>query len=223
MRYIAVARLADRVSIASYAAVDNREMPAKLLAEKQEKVLRSNRIGEHTRLTITDRDVGSIHYDSDPVCLYLVICDREYQQRMAFKLLGELRRDFDAQFAGDISSASHGGLSKAAEGTLKRIVQRYNEAENVDKVAAVRMQVDDVKGVMQGNIQNVLRNQENIETLLDESDAMKNEASGFQRSANRAREKMWWKNIKLQIVIFILIAVLVVLIIGAIAGWFKKS
>lgn len=216
-----MARLADRTSIASYAAADSRELPAKLLAEKHEKVLRSGRIGEHTRLTITDREVGSIHYDSDPVCLYLVICSREYQQRTAFKLLGEVRREFEDKFSEQVSSARHSELSRAARDMLSGVCERYNVVENVDKVAAVKVQVEEVKGVMQGNIESVLRNQENIETLLDESDAMKNEATGFQRSANRAKDKMWWKNAKMQMAILALVIVLIILIIGAATNWFK--
>lgn len=177
--------------------------------DKLDKVLRSGRIGEHTRLTITDREVGSIHYDSGPTCLYLVVCAREYQQRTAFKFLGEVRRDFYASFENEIQTARHSSLSRPAKDLLRRLCEKYNSVQNVDKVAAVTLQVDEVKGVMQNNIQSVLRNQENIETLLDQTDTMKNEATGFQRSANRAKGKMWWKNVKLQIVIVILVIILI--------------
>lgn len=217
VRYVAVARLADRVPIADYAAVDTRELPAKLFDDKLDKVLRSGRIGQHTRLTITDRDVGSIHYDSDPTCLYLAICARDYSQRTAFRLLGELRAEFDARYSkDDIADAKYGGLSRSCRDTMKTVVAKYERLESVDKVAAVSVQVEEVKGVMQNNIESVLRNQENIETLLDQTDTMKNEATGFQRSANRAKDKMWWKNVKLQIVIIILVLVLVGGIIAAI-------
>lgn len=187
-----------------------------MLDEKLEKVLRSGRVGEHTRLTITDRDVGSIHYDSDPVCLYLVICAREYPQRAAFKFLADVRREFEPQFGNDVQTARQSSLSRGARELLVALCRKYNVIENVDKVAAVSVQVEEVKGVMQNNIQSVLRNQENIETLLDQSDTMKNEATGFQRSATRAKDKMWWKNTKLQIAIFILIAVLIAIILWAI-------
>lgn len=209
IRYVAVARLTDRVPVAEYAAIDSREVPTKLLDEKLEKVLRSGRVEEHTRLTITDREVGSIHYDSDPVCLYLVVCAREYQQRNAFKFLGEVRREFDASFGNDVQTARQSGLSRPAKELLRSLCEKYNSVQNVDKVAAVSLQVEEVKGVMQNNIQNVLRNQENIETLLDQTDTMKNEATGFQRSANRAKDKMWWKNTKMQIIIVVLVLIII--------------
>lgn len=205
--------------MADYAPVDNRDLSHRLLEDKRERVLHSGRVEEHRRLTITDKDVGTVHFDSDRSCVYLIICSREYDQRVAFKFLEELKRDFLSRFSGDIDSARHSSLSRSANEAFQSLCQRYNNVENVDKVASVAMQVDEVKGVMQDNIQSVLRNQENIETLLDQTDTMKNEATGFQRSANRAKEKMWWKNVKLQIVII----VIVIVIIGAvIAGVVSK-
>lgn len=211
-----MARLADRVPVAEYAAVDSRELPASLLDDKLEKVLRSGRVGEHTRLTITDREVGSIHYDSDPTCLYLVVCSREYQQRTAFKFLAEVRREFDDKFGDEVQSARHSSLSRPSRELLRTLCEKYNAAENVDKVANVNVKLEAVKGQMQNNIQSVLQNQENIETLLDQTDAMKNEAAGFQRSANRVKDNMWWKNTKMQVIIVVLVALLILIIVVAV-------
>lgn len=222
MRYVAVARLADKVTIADFAPAESRDMPLKLLEEKRERVFHSGRVGEHHRLTITDKDVGTIHYDSDPVCIYLVVCSREYQQRTAFKFLDEVRRDFDTRFGNDVQTARQGSLTRSSRELLRDLCDKFNTVENVDKVASVSMQVEEVKDVMQNNIQSVLRNQENIETLLDQTDTMKNEATGFHRSANRVKDKMWWKNVKLQIIIIILVLVIIAAIVGGVLSK-KKS
>lgn len=179
-------------------------------------MLHSGRVGEHLRLTITDKDVGTIHFDSDPDCLYLAICAREYPQRAAFKFLGELKREFDERFGKDVQTARHSALSRPSRELFRTLCDKYNAVESVDKVAAVSMQVEEVKGVMQDNIQSVLRNQENIETLLDQTDTMKNQASDFQRTANRTKNKMWWKNAKLQLVIVILAIIIIAIIIAAV-------
>lgn len=214
VRYVAVARLVDKVTVADFTAIESREISPKLLEEKRERVLHSGRVGEHHRLTITDKDVGTIHFDSDPVCIYLAVCSREYQQRAAFKFLGEVRREFDSRFGNDVQTARHSSLTRSCREMFRTICEKFNTIENVDKVASVSMQVDEVKGVMQNNIQSVLRNQENIETLLDQTDTMKNEATGFQRSAHRAKDKMWWKNVKLQIVIVIIVLAIIAIIVG---------
>lgn len=213
MRYVAVARLEDRVPVAEYAAIDRRTLPKTLFDDKLDKVLRSGRVSEHSRLTITDREVGSIHYDSDPACLYLVVCSKEYPQRAAFKFLGEVKREFEAEFGSRIPTARHSALSRASKPLLAELISQYNRVENVDKAAAVSLQVEEVKGAMQNNIQAALRNQENLETLLDKSDAMRNEATTFQRTAVQVKKKYWWQNVKLQIIIALIIIAIIILVI----------
>lgn len=53
-----------------------------------------------------------------------------------------------------------------------------------------------------------VQNQENLETLLTDTEAMRGEASVFHRSAVRAKDKMWWKNFKLMCAIILLAALL---------------
>jgi predicted membrane-bound mannosyltransferase len=70
-----------------------------------------------------------------------------------------------------------------------------------------------VKGVMQNNINAVLKNQDNLETLLESSSNMRDDAATFQRSAVRAKNKFWWQNIRLMIAVGVLLIVLVAVIV----------
>lgn len=58
-----------------------------------------------------------------------------------------------------------------------------------------------------------VQNQENLETLLDSSDTMRNEASTFNRSTKAAKDRMRWKNMKMNIFIFVLLLALVLVIV----------
>lgn len=60
------------------------------------------------------------------------------------------------------------------------------------------------------------QNTENLETLLDISDNMKNEASSFNRSTQDVKKRMQWKNLKMKILILLLL----LLIVGVVAGSF---
>mmetsp|Transcript_20515 Transcript_20515/g.50205 ORF Transcript_20515/g.50205 Transcript_20515/m.50205 type:complete len:227 (-) Transcript_20515:72-752(-) len=217
VRFAAVARLADRVPLATYVAADPRDIPQDVFDEKLGKVLRSGRVAEHARLTITDKDVGNIHYDSDPSCLFLVMTSADYPQRAAFKFLTELRVQFQDRFEPEIGGAKAMGLSRPGRGILKDLCQQYNVVENVDKVAQVNVQVEEVKTAMQENIQTVMRNQENLETLVDKSDMMRNEAQAFQRTAGEVKNKMWWQNTKMLILIVLGLLVLILVIVVPIA------
>lgn len=209
MRYVAVARISDSTAVADYVSTDTRRFSRSLFEEKLEKVLGSGRVEQHGRLTITDKDVGSIHYTSDPVCLYFVITCREYPQRSAFEFLRDLKLQFEEEFGDDIGRGRGGSLSRSSRRMLEGLVKKYSDLKNVSRTEAVAVQVEEVKGAMQKNIQSVLKNQENLETLLDKTNAMKNEASTFQRTSERVKKKYFWENKKLMVVIIILLVILI--------------
>lgn len=71
VRYVAVARVPDKVPVASFVPPASTQFTKSHFDTKLAKVLRSGRVEEHRRLTITDNEVGTIHYDSDKACLYL--------------------------------------------------------------------------------------------------------------------------------------------------------
>lgn len=213
VRYLAVARIADKTAVAAHAFGS---ATAVVLDDKLARVLASGRVDEHGRLTITDKDVGSIHYDSDPACLYLAVTAAEYPQRLAFKMLSDVRARFEAGFGNEFNSARAGGLTKKTRAMFAELAARYEDAGGDDKLASVAMQVEEVKGAMQNNISAVLKNQDNLETLLESSSNMRTDASAFQRSAVSAKNRFWWQNTKLMLAICVGLVVLVAAIAGPI-------
>lgn len=129
---MAVARLHDRLPVARYAPVDTPALPAATFEEKVTRVLRSRRIAAHLRLTITDNEVGCIHFDSAPPCMYLVVTPREVPQRVAFQFLADLAAAFEPAHGITTvdapSSARHWGLSPKAEGLIAKVTAPYNGA-----------------------------------------------------------------------------------------------
>lgn len=182
LHYIAVARIADCTRIAALATPEG-GISRDVLEEKAQKVVQSGRIHQHVRLTIADNQVGRIHYHSDPAFLYIgmyfpsffarqgpaandgglvscfvVVTAAEYPQRMAFKVLSEVRHLFQHHFSDDMGLVkSCALLSKRAREPLLKIVAKYSDVTNVDKVAGVNVQVQQVKSLMQDNIQSALK------------------------------------------------------------------
>lgn len=171
-----------------------------------------------------------------------VVTSQEYPQRVAFRLLTEARAEFDQQFSEEISHAKHLGLSKTAKPLLKKLAGTYEDLKTVDKITNVALQVEQVKGMMQNNIEaalkvskatflylidaasmlgngtnllfvGVLQNQDNLETLLDTSDTMRNEASSFNKSTTGVKDRMRWKNTKYMLLIAFFLIVLVAVIV----------
>ncbi|KAA8494532.1 Vesicle-associated membrane protein [Porphyridium purpureum] len=209
VRFLAVARLQDRVPLLWYCSASDPE----LHEGKFRKLLASGRVAEHARLTVTDRDVGTIHFECDPVCVYMTMCDPSYPQRTAFQLLTEFRDEFSAEFGPAVRGARDGEMNKSGKRMVKAFMETYDQARNVDQLEGVKYQVDEVKGVMENNIQQALNNQENLDTLVDKTDVMRNEASNFQRSSQAAKNKFWWQNTTFMVLIVIAAIVLVLVIV----------
>ncbi len=140
---------------------------------------------------------------------------------MAFSMLAELQKRFEDAFSDTFAVAAEHGLDRKAAPLLAEVAKKYETPEGIDKVSAVAIQVEQVKGVMQQNINSVLSNQDNLDTLLTESTAMAGEASSFSRTANQAKNAMWWKNMKLIIAIIVLFVILIAVVFASV--YFNKG
>ncbi|TFK70235.1 synaptobrevin [Pluteus cervinus] len=84
------------------------------------------------------------------------------------------------------------------------------------KTAAIQQQIDDTVGIMRENITKVAERGERLESLQGKTDNLAVSAQGFRRGANRVRKNMWWKDMKMRIIIGVVIAVIIVIIVVSI-------
>lgn len=150
-----------------------------------------------------------------------MVTKENYPQRTAFSMLAELQKRFEESFGDSFAVSAEHGLDRKAASLFTDVTKKYETPEGIDKVSAVAIQVEQVKGAMQQNINSVLKNQENLDTLLTESTAMAGEASSFSRTANQAKNAMWWKNMKLIIAIVVLFVVLIAVVFASV--FFNKG
>ncbi|CAA7270758.1 unnamed protein product [Cyclocybe aegerita] len=80
----------------------------------------------------------------------------------------------------------------------------------------VQAQIDDTVGIMRENITKVAERGERLEALQDKTDTLAVSAQGFRRGANRVRKNMWWKDMKMRIIIGAAIVIILVIIIVSI-------
>ena len=141
VRFLAVARMEDRVVVASYThgSSSRHDLHTGVL----QKVLRSQKtVTDNPRLTITDREVGTVHYDTDRSAIFVAITAFEYPQRLAFKCIGELKSRFQASFGEALHKSAEGGLSKPARQILADVCTMFEDPAAVDKTIGVLRQVE---------------------------------------------------------------------------------
>jgi len=69
---------------------------------------------------------------------------------------------------------------------------------------------------MRDNINKVSQRGERLDQLQDKTDNLAVSAQGFRRGANRVRKQMWWKDMKMRIIIGVTIVIIIAIIIGAV-------
>ncbi len=70
-------------------------------------------------------------------------------------------------------------------------------------------EVDQVKGVMSDNINQAMSNLESTEALNEKTQEMKAQSNMFNKQAKTAKNQMWWKNMKLNIIIAAVVIIIV--------------
>ncbi|RDB26609.1 Synaptobrevin 1 [Hypsizygus marmoreus] len=90
------------------------------------------------------------------------------------------------------------------------------------KTAAIQAQIDDTVGIMRENITKVAERGERLDSLQDKTDNLAVSAQGFRRGANRVRKNMWWKDMKMRIIIGVAVAVIIVIIVVSIVKATQK-
>ncbi|PPR07870.1 hypothetical protein CVT24_005607 [Panaeolus cyanescens] len=84
------------------------------------------------------------------------------------------------------------------------------------KTAAIQAQIDDTVNIMKDNIVKVTERGEGIDQLQNKTENLAASAQTFRKGANRVRKNMWWKDMKMRIIIGAAIAIIIVIIVVSI-------
>ena len=83
-----------------------------------------------------------------------------------------------------------------------------------DAISNVQKDIDDVKGIMTENIERVLERGERIDLLVDKTDRLGIGAHDFRVRSRGLKRQMWWKNVKLMVLLGVVVVFLVYLFVG---------
>jgi len=72
---------------------------------------------------------------------------------------------------------------------------------------------------MRDNINKVSERGARLDSLQDKTDNLAVSAQGFRRGANRVRKQMWWKDMKMRMILIVGIVILLVIIIVPSGKW----
>ncbi|KAJ5611328.1 synaptobrevin-like protein Sybl1 [Penicillium lagena] len=151
---------------------------------------------------------------------FIVVATAEQGRRIPFAYLLEMKRKFLSTYTPsntDYSALPAYGCA-AFNAELRTLLQTYNTAPPADSLASARREIDSVRDIMTENIERVLERGERIDLLVDKTDRLGGSAHDFRIRSRGLRRRMWWKNMKLMVLLGIVVVFLLYLFIGAGCG-----
>ncbi|XP_024008617.1 putative vesicle-associated membrane protein 726 isoform X3 [Eutrema salsugineum] len=154
---------------------------------------------------------------------YCVVVVESAGRQIPMAFLERVKEDFSKRYGGGkAATAKANSLNKEFGSKLKQHMQYcVDHPEEISKLAKVKAQVTEVKGVMMENIEKVLDRGEKIELLVDKTENLRSQAQAFRTQGTKMRRKMWLDNMKIKLVVFGIIVALILIIFLSVCHGFK--
>jgi vesicle-associated membrane protein 7 len=158
---------------------------------------------------------------------FLVIAERDLGQRIPFGFLRNLEKQFFAEFAPeetDFSNLPPYGCA-SFNGQLKRLMveQGATQAGQADALRTAQREIEGVREIMTENIERVLERGEHMSVLVDKTGRLGDNARDFRVRSRTLKRRMWWKNVKLMVLLCLVVIFLIYLFVGFGCGLPGKS
>eukprot|EP00245_Coleochaete_scutata_P007150 TRINITY_DN22251_c0_g1_i1.p1 TRINITY_DN22251_c0_g1~~TRINITY_DN22251_c0_g1_i1.p1 ORF type:complete len:225 (-),score=47.64 TRINITY_DN22251_c0_g1_i1:1120-1794(-) len=167
-------------------------------------------------------DRHTFNYMVDGSFTYLVVADEEFGRQVPFAFLERVRDDFKRRYeGGKADTAIAHSLDREFGPKLKEHMQYcHDHPDEMNRIAKVKAQVQEVKGIMMENIEKVLDRGEKIELLVDKTENLRFQADNFQRQGRQLRRNMWFANMKMKLIVLaIIVAIILIIVLAACRGF----
>ncbi|XP_076898540.1 putative vesicle-associated membrane protein 726 [Bidens hawaiensis] len=165
-------------------------------------------------------DGHTFNYLMDNGYTYCIVAVESAGKTLPMAFLDRVKDEFNKKYGGGkASTAAAKSLSKSFGPKMKEQMKWcIAHPEEIDKIAKVKAQVSEVKGVMMDNIEKVLDRGEKIELLVDKTDNLRNQASDFKKQGTKMKRKMWIQNMKIKLIVAGIVLILILMVVFSICG-----
>ncbi|KAK1425359.1 hypothetical protein QVD17_20710 [Tagetes erecta] len=145
---------------------------------------------------------------------YCVVAKESVGKQISIAFLERVRADFKKRYGGGkADTAIAKSLNKEFGPIMKEHMQYIIEhADEIEKLIKVKAQVSEVKSIMLDNIDKAIDRGENLATLNDKAENLRDSAQQFKKAGTKIRRKMWYQNMKIKLVVLGILLLLVLVI-----------
>lgn len=221
IKFVAVARSEDQVTVASYMP-DKGDHNAEQYQNAVKEVLSAPdfvyKVTPGSRYRLVG-DVNAFNFTTDTEKrVYIVITAINYPERLVFPLINEIILQFKQDFGDKALRAEPNALSRKTEPMLSKLVKEYIDPTKKDKLAELNSKVEDVTSIMQGNLQGMLENRDHLVEVERTTQKLHEQAKLFDKQARTIKRQEQWKNLKLTLLIGGIILIVIIILVATLVG-----
>lgn len=158
------------------------------------------------------------HYISESNIIFLCITDDAFQRSRAFLYLNEIKRRFRSTYGYDIENVMPYAMNTEFARVLATEMKHYSESQDLDTISKVHGELDELKDIMVKNIDNVAMRGERLELLVHKTENLSNNATTFRNTSRHLARSMFWKSVKLYVIIGVVLTVIIYFIVSMACG-----
>mmetsp|Transcript_5082 Transcript_5082/g.7171 ORF Transcript_5082/g.7171 Transcript_5082/m.7171 type:complete len:180 (-) Transcript_5082:459-998(-) len=157
------------------------------------------------------------HYIVENKITFLCMADESFKRRVPFAFLDDVKNRFFATYGDRGQTAIAFSMNEDFGRVIQKQLEFYNGPQ-ADQFATVHKKLDDVKNVMVQNIEMVLERGEKLELLVDKSEQLQLDSFRFQKSSKKLRQAMFWKKVKIYLLVTFVIIIILYIFLAVICG-----
>lgn len=139
--------------------------------------------GQRQSVTV-EQNVGKCHVFVNANGLAgAVLADAEYPMRVAFSLLNEAMRQFEAKLGSKWATVEQDAELDFPEGS--ELLAKFQDPTEADKISKIEKELDEVKGIVIKSMDDILRRGEALESLMQKSEDLSQVSYQFYRTAKK--------------------------------------
>jgi len=231
-KFLAVARIGmesdgslnpEKHAIIAYLAADDKDPNLKSYRKHTSQVMKkgANKMQEGKRIHLTSEDyalyitVAKVPNHSHQLLAFFAIVDLNFG---VAHTIGKLYDDFKGNFFKQVTSSqimsakANGAVHKKTQGLMRDICQKYGS----NKIKKITKQVEEVKNIMNQNIDTALGNAAALDDIQTQAAALDDMAGSYLTNAKRTNRNMCMQAFKAKAIFAGVFLVLVGVIVGVI-------
>ena len=157
--------------------------------------------------------------------IFYVIAKGDNQSRLIRECVNEIKVYYDCSKAFNSTQHSSTQHSKQTQLqlALKKICEKYENPQLFDRITQINEKVYQTKSVMMDNIDVALQNCTKLEDIERGAEELAISAGMFKKNSEALKRQLWWKNMRIKLLIAFCVLAFLAIIIGIAVGVSKQK